>query len=70
MREPVPDFARTLSQYVDAIVLRTFQHDIVEVFAQYATCPVINGLSDYYHPCQALGDLLTMHELFERYQGP
>jgi ornithine carbamoyltransferase len=63
-RETIPDFARTLSQYVDAIVLRTFSHATVEAFAAHATCPVINGLSDYYHPCQALGDLLTIREVF------
>src|SRR5579885_1818650 len=53
-RESVPDFARTISQYVDAVVLRTFSHATVEAFAAHASCPVINGLSDYYHPCQAL----------------
>jgi ornithine carbamoyltransferase len=63
-RESIPDFARVMSQYVDAVVLRTFHHATVESFAQYATRPVINGLSDYYHPCQALGDLLTLRELF------
>src|SRR5438552_14000274 len=63
-RESIPDFARVMSQYVDAIVLRTFSHATVEAFASHATCPVINGLSDYYHPCQALGDLLTMQEVF------
>jgi ornithine carbamoyltransferase len=63
-RESVPDFARVMSQYVDGVVLRTFHHTTVETFAAHASCPVINGLSDYYHPCQALGDLLTMRELF------
>jgi ornithine carbamoyltransferase len=63
-RETIADFARVLSQYVDGVVLRTFSHQTVEVFAQHATCPVINGLSDYYHPCQALGDLLTLVEEF------
>src|SRR5581483_3699032 len=58
------DVARTLSQYVDSIVLRTFTHATVLEFARWSACPVINGLSDYYHPCQALGDLLTMRELF------
>ena len=68
-RETVPDFARTISQYVDAVVLRTFSHQTVETFARYATCPVINGLSDYYHPCQALGDLLTLKEVFGELSG-
>ncbi len=63
-RESVPDFARTMSQYVDAVVLRTFRHDTVEAFAAHASCPVINGLSDYYHPCQALADLFTLREVF------
>lgn len=68
-RETVPDFARTLSHYVDAVVLRTFHHQTVVHYAEHATCPVINGLSDYYHPCQALGDLLTMQEIFGKLQG-
>jgi ornithine carbamoyltransferase len=63
-RESVPDFARVMSQYVDAVVLRTFSHDRVETFAAHSSCPVINGLSDYYHPCQALADLFTMREIF------
>src|SRR5208282_2704992 len=63
-RESVPDFARTMSQYVDAVVLRTFSHATIETFAAHASCPVINGLSDYHHPCQALGDFLTIQEAF------
>jgi ornithine carbamoyltransferase len=63
-RETIPDFARTLCGYVDAVVLRVFHHATVEQFAQHASVPVINGLSDYHHPCQALGDLLTMTEAF------
>jgi ornithine carbamoyltransferase len=68
-RESVPDFARVLSQYVDGVVLRTFAHETVEAFARHATCPVINGLSDYYHPCQALADLFTMREVFGDVRG-
>lgn len=68
-RESIPDFARTICQYVDACVLRTFAHQTIEMFAQYASKPVINGLSDRYHPCQALGDLLTMQELFGDIEG-
>jgi ornithine carbamoyltransferase len=68
-RESIPDFARTISEYVDAVVLRTFSHATVEAFAAHASCPVINGLSDYYHPCQALGDLLTMRELLGDLKG-
>lgn len=63
-RKTVPDFARTVSQYVDAVVLRTYLHQTVLDFAEHSECPVINGLSNYYHPCQALGDVLTMTELF------
>ena len=61
-RETVADFARTISNYVSAVVLRTFKHETVEEFAAHAACPVVNGLSDYSHPCQALGDLLTLQE--------
>jgi ornithine carbamoyltransferase len=68
-REPVADFARTLSGYVDAVVLRTFKHTTVEEFARHSTVPVINGLSDLYHPCQALGDLLTIQEVFGKLSG-
>jgi ornithine carbamoyltransferase len=62
-RESVADFARTLSQYADAVVLRTFSHSTVEEFAAWSSVPVINGLSDLYHPCQTLGDLLTIQEV-------
>jgi ornithine carbamoyltransferase len=68
-RESVADFARTLSGYADAVVLRTFHHETIEEFVRYASIPVINGLSDRSHPCQALGDLLTMQETFGRLEG-
>jgi ornithine carbamoyltransferase len=68
-RESVPDFARVMSQYVDAVVLRVYKHATVEEFARHSTAPVINGLSDYSHPCQALGDLLTVRELFGAVTG-
>ncbi|HEX9780383.1 MAG TPA: ornithine carbamoyltransferase [bacterium] len=68
-REPVKDVARGLSRYVDAVVLRTFSHRIVEEFAACAGVPVVNGLSDAAHPCQALGDLLTMREHCGRLEG-
>jgi ornithine carbamoyltransferase len=68
-RETVADFARVMSQYVDVVVLRTFSHNTVAEFAAHATCPVINGLSDYHHPCQALADLLTMQEVFGKIAG-
>lgn len=60
--ETIADTARVLSGYVDAIMIRTFEHERVEELAKYATIPVINGLSDYAHPCQALADLLTIYE--------
>jgi ornithine carbamoyltransferase len=68
-RESVPDFARTLSQYVDAVALRVFRHSTIEEFAAYSTVPIINALSDRDHPCQALGDLLTMQEEFGEVKG-
>jgi ornithine carbamoyltransferase len=61
-RESVPDVARVLSKYVDAVAARTFSHKTLEALAQYATVPVINALSDWEHPCQALADLLTITE--------
>jgi ornithine carbamoyltransferase len=63
-RETVADVAKTLSRYVDGIVLRTFAHQTVIDMAEAASVPVINGLSDYSHPCQALADLFTVHEKF------
>jgi ornithine carbamoyltransferase len=68
-RETVADFAKVISQYVDALVLRTFQHRLVEEFAAVASCPIINGLSDYYHPCQALADFFTLRERFHQLAG-
>jgi len=61
-RESVPDVARVLSRYVDAIVARTFSHQTIEVLAEYSAVPVINALSDLEHPCQALADLVTIYE--------
>ena len=68
-REGVKDLARVLSRYLDGIVARTFSHSDVEGLAQWATVPVINGLSDFSHPCQALGDLFTIRERFGRLKG-
>jgi ornithine carbamoyltransferase len=62
--EPIKDTARVLSRYVDGIMIRTFDHADVEELARHATVPVINGLSDLLHPCQVLGDLLTVYEAF------
>ncbi len=61
-RESVPDVARVLSGYVDGIMARTFSHDHIVQLAEYASVPVINGLSDFNHPCQAMGDFLTILE--------
>ena len=68
-REPVKDVARVLSRYVDAIVVRTFGHHHAQEFAAYASIPVVNGLSDLLHPCQALADLMTLQEHFGRLAG-
>jgi ornithine carbamoyltransferase len=62
-RESIADFARVLSQYVDAVVVRAKLHETVTELAQYSTCSVINGLTDYAHPCQALSDLYTLREV-------
>lgn len=61
-RESVPDVGRNLSRWVNGIMARTFAHDTVTGLAEYATIPVINGLSDLEHPCQILADFLTIHE--------
>jgi ornithine carbamoyltransferase len=61
-RESIPDVARVLSRYVDGIMARVFAHADVVTLAQYSRVPVINGLSDYTHPCQGLADLLTILE--------
>lgn len=61
-RESVPDVARVLSRMVDGIACRTFAQQNLEVLAQYGSIPIINALSDYEHPCQALADLLTIYE--------
>ncbi len=60
--EPLQDTARVLSRYVDGIMIRTFDHVEVETLAQYATVPVINGLTDFLHPCQVLTDIFTIKE--------
>ncbi|MCK7605582.1 ornithine carbamoyltransferase [Geobacillus stearothermophilus] len=67
--ETIADTARVLSQYVDVIMIRTFAHQKVEELAEYASVPVINGLTDDDHPCQALADLLTIYEVKKTFQG-
>ena len=60
--EPVQDTARVLSRYLDGIMIRTFEQAEVEALAEYGSIPVINGLTDYAHPCQVLADLMTIRE--------
>jgi len=68
-REPVKDMARVLSRYVDGIMARTFEHSTVTELAEFATVPVINALTDWSHPCQAMADMLTISEHYGRLEG-
>ncbi len=67
--EPLEDTARLLGRYVDAVVYRTFEHTRIETMASEANVPVINGLSDDYHPCQILADLMTVQESGRELRG-
>jgi ornithine carbamoyltransferase len=67
--EPVKDTARVMSRYCDGVMIRTFGQEIVDEFARYSSVPVINGLTDLYHPCQILADLQTGIEHKGSYQG-
>ncbi len=69
VRESITDAAKTLSRYVDGIVLRTFEHRNCLEMAKGAVIPVINGLSDFSHPCQALADLYTIKEKLKTFKG-
>jgi len=69
VRESVADVARVLSRYVDGIMARVFSHNDILELAQYASIPVINGLSNYNHPCQGMADLLTIQEKHGRLAG-
>ncbi|MGD9392844.1 MAG: ornithine carbamoyltransferase, partial [Chromatiales bacterium] len=60
--EPIEDSARVISRMVDIVMIRTYSHDIVESFAKHSRVPVINGLTDQYHPCQLLADMQTWFE--------
>ena len=67
--EPVQDTARVLSRYLDGIMIRTFEQKEVEDLAKYGSIPVINGLTDFCHPCQLLADLMTIREFKGRFEG-
>jgi ornithine carbamoyltransferase len=68
-RESIADFGRVISQFVDCIVIRAFAHSTVAELAEHCSIPVINGLTDYSHPCQALADVYSLKEIFGRLQG-
>jgi ornithine carbamoyltransferase len=68
-RESHSDFARTMSRFVNGMVLRVFKQETVDKMAEFGSVPVINGLSDRSHPCQAMADLLTIQELFGEVKG-
>ncbi|MGN0476894.1 MAG: ornithine carbamoyltransferase [Ruminococcus sp.] len=67
--EPVEDTARVLSRMLDGIMIRTFEQSEVETLAEYGSIPVINGLTDYCHPCQVLADLMTIREFKGKLKG-
>lgn len=67
--EPVKDTARVLSRYLDGIMIRTFEQKEVEDLAEYGSIPIINGLTDFCHPCQVLADLMTIREFKGRFEG-
>ena len=67
--EPIKDTARNLSRYCDGIMIRTYHQEDVEEFARYASIPVINGLTDFAHPCQTLADLMTIREHKGKLEG-
>ena len=67
--ETIPDTARVLSRYLGGIVIRTYKQSDVEELAAYASCPIINALTDDYHPCQALTDMFTIYEKVGKFEG-
>lgn len=68
-REPVSDYGSNLSLWTDCVVARVFDHHVIESLAKHSTVPVINALSDLYHPCQALADLLSLKEVLGDLKG-
>jgi ornithine carbamoyltransferase len=68
-REPIKDMSRVLSRYVDGIMARTFEHSVVVELAEFATVPIINALTDWSHPCQAMADMLTIKEHLGQLKG-
>src|SRR5436309_841734 len=68
-REPLKDVARNLDRWTNAIVARTFSQDTIDGLARWSSVPVINALSDLYHPCQALADIFTLQEQFGDLRG-
>ena len=66
-QEPVQDTARVLSRYLEVLAIRTYSQDLLQQFAEFSTIPVINALTDLYHPCQVLSDLLTVIEYKKGY---
>ncbi len=67
--EPIRDTARVMARYCDGVMIRTFGQEIVDEFAKYSSVPVINGLTDLFHPCQIMADLLTVIEHKRTYEG-
>ncbi len=67
--EPIKDTARVMARYCDGVMIRTYGQEIVEEFARYSSVPVINGLTDLFHPCQIMADLFTVHEARGSHQG-
>ena len=67
--EPIQDTARVLSRFLDGIMIRTFKQEEVEALAEYGSIPIINGLTDYCHPCQVLADLMTIREFKGKLEG-
>ncbi len=68
-RESLADVARVITRFTDVLVIRAFSQNLITEFSRYASCPVINGLSDLSHPCQAIADLLTIQEQFGSVKG-